>query len=305
MHPRGIFPVRPAQFVLALTLSAAPATAALPDPNDRQPTVAWHPAWAKFRASEYVATTLLVAADVVIVLKVRDPDPHWDGGIPSDDQFHALFRAKTPEGRMRAQVWSDTLHQANFFVGLLEAPIGAAARGQWEVAWQVGMMNAEAYALAGLIQLGSARLVGRVRPRAKECEETGSTEFPCNHGGPTLSFISGHAMTSFVSAGLMCAHHGRLPLWGGGWGDFTACASMLVSATATGFLRVTADKHYTSDVMIGSILGFAIGYSIPMLFHYRKFNEVPKQANNKWFVPLAPMPMFASDRIGASWTALF
>lgn len=265
----------------------------------------WNPAWAKFRAWEYVATTLLVAADVLIVLKVRDPDPKWDGGIPPDDSLHTLLRAKTVEGRLRAQTWSDTLHQANFVIGLAEAPIAAAAHGQWDTAWQLSMMNAEAYALAGLIQLGSARLVGRVRPRGTECAETKSTEFPCGHGGPTLSFISGHAMTSFVSAGLMCAHHGRLPLWGGGWADASACAAMVVSATLTGFLRVTADKHYTSDVMLGSLLGFAIGYSVPMLLHYRKFNDLPTAARNKWFVPLAPMPFFATDRIGASWSALF
>lgn len=291
---------------VALAISKPVRAAELPPAyNERQPRVAWNPAWAKVRPFEYAATGVLVAADVAIVLAWPDPPPKWDGGIVFDYNFHSVFRATTEDGRWRAQLVSDRMHEANFIIGLTEAPIAAAAHGSWETAFQITMINAEAYALAGVIQLGSARLAGRLRPRAKECEETGSNEFPCNHGGPTLSFISGHAMTSFVSAGLMCAHHGRLPLWGGGFADGAACALMLTSATATGFLRVVADKHYTSDVMIGSMLGFAIGYTIPMLTHYRKFNDVETRASNKTFYAMPPMPYVAADRIGAAWGAIF
>lgn len=276
-----------------------------PAHNERQPTVRWNPAWAKFRPLQYVTTTALIAADVAIITLVPDPAPNWDGALPFDGFGHSVLRAGSGSGRERAQYWSDRLHEANFFIGLTEAPIAAAAHGAWETAFQVSLINAQSFAVAGLIQLGTARLVGRVRPAVRDCNESKSDEFPCNRGGPTLSFISGHSMTSFVSAGLMCAHHGRLPLWGGGFGDVSACALMLMSATTTGFLRVVADKHYTSDVMLGSILGFAIGYAMPMLMHYRKFNDVQTKAQNKSFYALAPMPYFTNDRIGAAWTALF
>lgn len=278
---------------------------AAPPYNERQPKVAWNPAWAKFRPLQYITTGVLVAADVAIVLAVPDPNPRWDGALPFDTTVTSVLRGGTGEARRRAQVWSDRLHVTNFIFGLTEAPIAAAAHGDWESAWQLSMLNAQSYAVAGLIQLGSSRLVGRVRPAIQRCAEENSEEFPCKEGGATLSFISGHAMTSFVSAGLMCAHHGRLPLWGGGWRDIAACAAMITSATTTGFLRVMADKHYFSDVFIGSLLGFAIGYSLPMLGHYRKFNDVPTEAKTRWFYPLAPLPMIASDRVGASWSALF
>lgn len=293
--------------VLGKSAAADELLPAPPPPNERQEKVRWNPAWAKFRPIQYATTSVLVAADVAIVLAVKDPRPNWDSGIPSDDLFHSWLRARTVEGRILAQQVSDHLHQANFVIGLTEAPVAAAAHGQWEMAFQLSMINAQSYALAGLIQLGSARLVGRVRPRATECEETGSTEFPCNHGGPTLSFISGHAMTSFVSAGLMCAHHGRLPLWGGGFADASACAAMILSATATGFLRVTADKHYTSDVMLGSLLGFAIGYGMPMLLHYGNYADVhaSRKAQNKWFHAMAPMPYVGAERGGVTWSVLF
>ncbi len=291
--------------VVASTSRADTAEPPLPPQNVRQPTVKWHPAWAKFRPIQYAMTTALVAADVAIVLLAPDPSPLWDGALPFDGTARTVLRGGTGASRQRAQVWSDRIHQLNFVVGVSEAPIAAMAHGASDVAWQLSWINAQAYALAGLIQLGSARLVGRVRPFVDKCRETNDDEFPCKAGGPTLSFISGHAMTSFVSAGLICAHHGRLPLYGGGWGDTVACVAMLASATSTGALRVVADKHYFSDVLIGSLLGFAIGYGMPKLLNYGNWNEVKKPEKPKAFYPLVPLPYVAENRAGISWTAMF
>lgn len=294
--------------VLAAVASSARADtpeAPLPPQNQRQPTVKWHPAWAKFRPVQYVTTTALIAADVAIVMLNPDPNPRWDGALPFDGAAHTVLRAGSGKSRERAQYWSDRIHEANFVIGISEAPIAAAAHGQWEMAFQLSLINAQSYALAGLIQLGTARLVGRVRPFVEKCRESGSEEFPCQAGGTTLSFISGHAMTSFVSAGLMCAHHGRLPLYGGGWGDTAACVGMILSATATGTLRVVADKHYFSDVFIGSLLGFGIGYGLPKLLHYGNWNEVKKNEKPKAFYPMAPLPYVGVQQVGVSWSALF
>jgi membrane-associated phospholipid phosphatase len=271
--------------------------------------VQWHPAWAKFRPIQYGTTVALIAGSVAIVLLAPDPDPRWDGALPFDGAASTVLRGGDGKARERAQYWSDRLHEANFIIGVSEAPIAAMAHGSWDVAWQLSWINAQSYALAGVIQLGTARIVGRVRPFVNHCKDEGAEgegdEFPCKAGGTTLSFISGHAMTSFVSAGLMCAHHGRLPLYGGGWGDTAACVGMLLSATATGTLRVVADKHYFSDVLIGSILGFAIGYGMPKLLHYGNWNEVKKTEKPKAFYPLVPLPYVAENRAGISWTAMF
>jgi membrane-associated phospholipid phosphatase len=235
----------------------------------RQPSVEWNDAWPKFSPFEYGLTGALIAADIGIVAYVRDPDPRWDGMLPFDGAAGTALRAGSGKARQRAQWWSDRIHETNFFIGLLEAPLAATLYGDGTVAWQTLMINAEAFAAAGLVQLTSARLVGRARPFVQHCKEKGDEDFPCKEGGTTLSFLSGHAMTSFVAAGLTCAHHARLPLYGGGAGDIAACAVMLTSGTLTGALRVVADKHYASDVVLGGILGFAFGFGIPMLFHYR------------------------------------
>jgi len=303
-------PVRPAALLSALAISVLASSAraetaeALPPYHERQPTMKWHPAWAKFRGYQYIATTILTEAAIAIVVYAPDPDPRWDGSLPFDGAARTYLNAGSGKSRERAQWWSDRIHEVNFLIGVSEAPLAAMAHGAWGVAWQLSWINAQSYALAGVIQLGSARLVGRVRPFVDECRQSGSDEFPCKAGGSTLSFISGHAMTSFVSAGLMCAHHGRLPLYGGGWGDTSACIGILLSATATGTLRVVADKHYFSDVLIGSLLGFAIGYGLPRYLHYTDWNEV-KNEKPKAFYPLVPVPYVADRQAGVSWSAMF
>ena len=245
-----------------------------PDPNVRQPTVEWNSAWPRFRPAEYAITGALVTIDIGIAIFAKDPDPRWDDVLPFDGAVGTYLRAGTGKGRRLAQWWSDRMHEANFVIGFFEAPVVAfAVHRDADVGWQLAMMNTEAFAAAGLVQLVSSRLVGRVRPFVKHCRdkaaENEGDDFPCKAGGGTLSFLSGHAMTSFVSAGLMCAHHARLPLYGGGAGDIAACVGMLASATTTSVLRIVADKHYTSDVVIGAVLGVAFGFGLPMLLHYR------------------------------------
>jgi membrane-associated phospholipid phosphatase len=77
------------------------------------------------------------------------------------------------------------------------------------------------------------------------------------------SFTAGHSGTGFAIAfagGTIASMRGyRLaPLvW----------VSGIVIATATGYLRMAADKHYFTDVLVGSALGAGIGAAVPLLFH--------------------------------------
>jgi hypothetical protein len=46
------------------------------------------------------------------------------------------------------------------------------------------------------------------------------------------------------------------------------CGVAVSGAVAQGVLRVSADRHYFTDVALGGTLGFASGYALPMLLHY-------------------------------------
>src|SRR5262249_22472634 len=89
-------------------------------------------------------------------------------------------------------------------------------------------------------------------------------------------------MMSFTSAGLTCAHHTHLPLYGGGAVDIIACAVVLTAAAAEPVLRIAADHHYATDVTVGAVLGFASGYALPMALHYGRGASAPAMAVVPW-----------------------
>jgi membrane-associated phospholipid phosphatase len=40
-----------------------------------------------------------------------------------------------------------------------------------------------------------------------------------------------------------------------------------VVAAVTGYLRIAADKHWLSDVVVGAVVGAGVGFALPYLFH--------------------------------------
>jgi lipoprotein signal peptidase len=103
---------------------------------------------------------------------------------------------------------------------------------------------------------------GRQRP----CAHFGlDKDRPCFSDGSdnNLSSFSGHATftTSLaVASGMVATMRGyRLaPLvWTSG----------AVIAVSTSYLRLAADKHYLSDVVTGTVIGVAVGFFVPYLFH--------------------------------------
>ena len=90
-----------------------------------------------------------------------------------------------------------------------------------------------------------------------------------------LSFFSGHTALAFslaTSAGTIASlRHERLApvVWAVG----------VAAATATGMSRVAADQHFASDVIIGSLVGSAIGILVPVLHRYRTPVRVGGQAS--------------------------
>ncbi len=78
-----------------------------------------------------------------------------------------------------------------------------------------------------------------------------------------LSFYSGHTSFAFslaVSAGTLSElrnYKYSWMVWTGG----------LASAAFTGYMRIAADKHYFSDVVVGAVVGSAFGFAIPYFIH--------------------------------------
>ncbi|UQA62087.1 phosphatase PAP2 family protein [Polyangium aurulentum] len=102
--------------------------------------------------------------------------------------------------------------------------------------------------------------VGRERPFVFDIDADGKgkTSAP---GDNNLSFYSGHAALGFsaaVSAGTIATLKGyKAAPW--------IWATGLTIAATTGYLRIAADKHYFTDVLLGAVTGSAIGFAVPYL----------------------------------------
>lgn len=100
--------------------------------------------------------------------------------------------------------------------------------------------------------------VGRQRPYA----HFGDPRVPVGLDD-NVSFFSGHASLAFTiatSAGTIAHARGYAAepaIWTAG----------LAIAASTAYLRIAADKHYLSDVVVGSAVGAAAGLVIPRMMH--------------------------------------
>ena len=138
-------------------------------------------------------------------------------------------------------------------------------------------MNAESFALSSLITTVIFKVAARARPPYADCLRAPSFDPLCkSHANE--SFPSGHTSVSFTAAGLSCAHHLHAMLYGNRLADALACAGTITLAASTGTLRVLGDRHYATDVWLGAIVGFAVGYGVPTLFHYGKVDQNAQSA---------------------------
>lgn len=152
------------------------------------------------------------------------------------------------------------------------------------LAWQSGGLDgfaadatiiAEAALIAMCLNQGVKFAVGRARPYT-----VGATAEQLAVPGQSdhfLSFFSGH--TTFVFAAV--AATGAVATLRGYRLGWLSWAIGVPLATATGILRLAADKHWATDVITGLGVGFGLGLGIPLLFHGRE---------NGPQVTLAPMP---------------
>lgn len=78
------------------------------------------------------------------------------------------------------------------------------------------------------------------------------------------SFPSGHTAIAFTNASLLFYEYKDSNIW--------YASSGYLFATATGFLRIANNKHYTSDVLAGAGIGLAAGTLVSYWNPFKNFN---------------------------------
>ncbi|HEX3770869.1 MAG TPA: phosphatase PAP2 family protein [Polyangiaceae bacterium] len=281
--------------------ASAPSLALAPEaaPTRR---IEWNERWHTFRPIEYVTTAVTGAAAIGVFLFAHPSDhPKWIGPILFDTAARNFLRERTRAGiefALSASYYTALITPIQTIIDSIGLPL---ADGNPEVAWQLALMDAQAYALSGLVTASLYDVTGRARPSYADCH-AGTSVDPLCDAGAYASFPSGHTSAAMTGAGLLCAHHTQLPLYGGPW-DIAACVEGLTVATSVGVFRMMADRHYASDVLTGGAVGFFSGFGLPMLLHYwkRPVGEVVNSDELK----VAVLPGAGSTPMGAQVFGVF
>jgi hypothetical protein len=241
----------------------------------------WQSDWRRVNGAEYALTTGLLATFVGMWSLPPLEKPLWSKPLPLDESVRAGLRARTRRGRNLAGSISDALIAASYLPPLLVDPLIVAGVSDQnpDVAWQLFVISTQSYAITITLNEISKRLFARQRPYAFACTKDPLYSSDCNNADRFRSFYSGHSAVAGTGAGLTCAHHTHAPLYGGAYDPLT-CATALVGMLATGSLRVIADKHWNSDVAVGLLLGFSVGYLLPSFVYYKGLQAKPDPENH-------------------------
>ncbi len=265
----------PAGVALALLATADSARADDPAEPVLAPTATPHrlqlpPGFREVGPVDVAVTATVFAAWLGLQLGVSlAEEPRWKHAPALDRSTREALVAASPAGRNSAALWSEILWIGPMVWAGTDVTVVPLLtdRGNWDVAWQTTVVSGEAFVATGFFARAGQIGFARERPDAAPCRKDEDYSGPCG-GGNTASFPSGHSAGAMVGAGLVCAHHLELPLYGGVAQDVGACV-VATSLAATGsMLRIVADRHYLTDVLAGGGFGFAAGLGLPMLLHY-------------------------------------
>ena len=248
----------------------------------------WRNEWPQFRTSEGVTTIAAGLATVAIMLIGPVEQPRWQGPILFDNAVRDGLRASDYRVRRSYQNIGDWTYRLSPVLPLVDVLlVSTLGHSDPKLALNLGGMLLEAYSYSGLASFISTELSARKRPYS-ECYEGGECD--------TQSFYSGHSAIAATGAGLMCANHTRIALYGNKALDIGSCVLASANAVLTATTRVASDRHYSTDVILGLGFGFGFGYAVPVLLHYSYGSSKDKTTT------FAPDPSCGGNCIGIRGT---
>jgi membrane-associated phospholipid phosphatase len=186
-----------------------------------------------------------------------------------DGAVRDSLRLRSEQGRIAADVASDIALWAVVTYPIADALLaGTVLRADSRVPVEMAVQTTLVLSAAAALTYLTKDLVGRERPIGRACRAYAGYAPECGDEVPPLSFFSGHAALSFAAATMACVHHRQLDLYGSETSDAVACAVPLGLAAGVALLRVIADQHYATDVLVGAAVGALSGLGLGLLLHY-------------------------------------
>jgi membrane-associated phospholipid phosphatase len=196
-----------------------------------------------------------------------DRDEDGTDTLNEVDQWGRGLAADTADGRKRWDTWSNIMGFAVLPVGVLGTQylVGHGSGAPPSYFAQDATIVVESAAVAALVNQVVKFSVGRERPFVHVLPEDQKalTEHPTDNN---LSFYSGHTSLAFslvTAAGTVSELRGYKNSW-------IIWAVGLPAATSVGLMRMGADKHYLTDVLVGAVAGSVFGVGMPLLLHGRQ-----------------------------------
>lgn len=189
-------------------------------------------------------------------------DGRWSAVNSLDDGARSAFRLDTPSARGRADRASDATLGVGFFGLPLASILAQQMRtGDCAESWDMTTDVVESFGLALMLSETIKQVSGRARPFVRGCGLSPPSDSQCRGSDRFESFVSGHATLAATGAGLTCAFSLKRRAFGDTLLARAApCTAGVGLALTTGGLRLSADRHWLTDILAGLALGGTIGW---------------------------------------------
>ena len=255
-----------------MALGCASVFAATPLPNAPVPVAALPNAPVPARPSEPVESRQAVTARNAPGQVIRQQASIWTS--PARIKAHDLIWLAPVAAATGAAIATDhhtnsdvvshdaTFNQDNANVsdgligGFLGAPVALYGWGLMEHdqhAHETGILGSEAIVDGAVVDEALKLVFWRERPAL----DNARGHFFTGNAGADSSFPSMHATLAWSSAAVLA---GEYPAW---WKQ----AGIYSAATAVSLTRVLGQKHFPSDVLVGSAVGWLIGHYVYRHYH--------------------------------------
>jgi membrane-associated phospholipid phosphatase len=232
-----------------------------------------------------------------------DTGSNWTRDNGFDDGIRSGLRLDSIGARRDA----DFASNLTLGLGLAILPASGIAAKHWQTqdcieTWDMLTDGIESIGLTLFLTEVIKHASGRERPFRESCApgHAAPRDADCGSDDRRRSFVSGHSSLAAAGAGLTCSFAVHRKAWGTSrTAQVVPCALGAVTALATGVLRISADRHWSSDVLAGFAIGAVVGYLDTWgpfdLLKFRVRNDKGHVAARGMILPLAQEGRFGAQ----------